>query len=233
MPTRAPEPEGAATILEEAEMPEKPTSKAGDLPSGGVTRRTFLKGAGLTAAGTAVVEAGLLGAGIGASGPKAFGPDAVPITLRVNGVDRKIQVEPRTTLAEALRVNLTLTGTKVVCDRGACSACTVFLDGVPVNACMTFALDAGSREVTTVEGLAKGDQLHPVQEAFIETDAMQCGYCTSGMVMSCAALLRRKADPTLDDIRAAVSGNLCRCGTYPNVFEAVLQAAKSGRAKGA
>ena len=140
-------------------------------------------------------------------------------------------MEPRTTLADALRLHLGLTGTKIGCDRGACSACTVWLDGVPVNSCMTFALDAVGRNVTTIEGLAQGDRLHPVQDAFIAHDAMQCGFCTPGMVMSCAALLARNANPTRDDVRAATSGNLCRCGTYPNVFDATLAAA--GTKKGA
>jgi xanthine dehydrogenase YagT iron-sulfur-binding subunit len=124
-----------------------------------------------------------------------------------------------------------MTGTKVVCDRGSCSACTVWLDGTPVNSCMTFALDVGSRAITTIEGLAKGGQLHPVQAAFVEHDALQCGYCTPGMVMSCAALLARNPKPTLDDVRHATSGNLCRCGTYPKVFEATLAAAKAGAKK--
>jgi aerobic-type carbon monoxide dehydrogenase small subunit (CoxS/CutS family) len=141
-------------------------------------------------------------------------------------------VDPRATLAEALRMDLGLTGTKVVCDRGACSACTVWLDGIPVCACMTFALDAASRAITTVEGLARGGVLHPVQQAFVEHDAAQCGFCTPGMVMSCAALLQRNPAPTLDDVRAATSGNLCRCGTYPKVFEATLAAASSARRQG-
>jgi len=214
-------------------MPDKSPPLDGDPLVSGVTRRTFLKGAGLTAAGTAVVEAGLLGAGLAAAGARSLGSGPVPITLRVNGAERKLSVEPRTTLAEALRIGLQSTGTKVVCDRGACSACTVLLDGVPVNSCMTFALDVGSRAVTTIEGLARGDSLHPVQQAFIDNDAMQCGYCTSGMVMSCVALLNRTPHPSLDEVRTAVSGNLCRCGTYADVFQAVLDAAKSGRGKGA
>jgi aerobic-type carbon monoxide dehydrogenase small subunit (CoxS/CutS family) len=154
------------------------------------------------------------------------GPDAVPVTLRINGKEQRISAEPRRTLADALRIDLGMTGTKVVCDRGACGACTVWLDGVPVTSCMTFVLDAVGRDITTVEGLAKGEELHPVQAAFVEHDAAQCGFCTPGMVMSCAALLQRKANPTLDDVRAATSGNLCRCGTYPKVFEATLAAAK-------
>lgn len=202
-----------------------------------VTRRGFLKGAGLTAAGAAILEAGLIGVGEAASGastPVVIGPGRVALMLRINGASRRVEVEPRTTLAEALRFELGLTGTKVVCDRGSCSACTVWLDGTPVCSCMTLALDATGRSITTIEGLAEGETLHPVQEAFIEFDATQCGFCTPGMVMSCAALLKRNPNPTLDDVKTATSGNLCRCGTYPKVFEATLAAAKStGRKKGA
>lgn len=147
------------------------------------------------------------------------------IQLDVNGARRRVEVEPHTTLAQALRDGLGLTGTKVGCDRGACSACTVLLDGVPVSSCMTFALDVGDRRVTTIEGLAHGRGLHPVQEAFLEHDAFQCGFCTPGLVMSCAALLARNPRPTLDEVKQATSGNLCRCGAYPKVFEAVLAAA--------
>jgi aerobic-type carbon monoxide dehydrogenase small subunit (CoxS/CutS family) len=191
-----------------------------------VSRRGFLLGTGVAAATTAVLE-GCRAPEIEAKSPApVFGPGRVGLTLRVNGVERRVEVEPRTTLAQALRTELRLTGTKVVCDRGSCSACTVWLDGTPVCACMTFALDAAGRAVTTIEGLARGDALHPVQEAFIEHDALQCGFCTPGMIMSCAALLQRTPSPTLEDVRAATSGNLCRCGTYPKVFEATLAAAK-------
>lgn len=200
--------------------------------NGGVTRRGFLKGAGLAAAGTAILDGASALARDAATAMQAervAGPGAVEITLNVNGSARKLSVEPRTTLAETLREQLDLPGTKVVCDRGSCSACTVWLDGVPVNSCMTLAIDAAGKKITTIEGLASADHLHPVQEAFIASDAMQCGFCTPGMVMSCAALLGRNPNPTLDDVRQATSGNLCRCGTYPKVFEATLQAAKSMR----
>lgn len=195
-----------------------------------VSRRAFLKGAGLTAAGTAVLESGLL-AQTGNSGPRMIGPEPAMIDLKVNGTIKKVEVEPRTTLAQALRDALDMTGTKVVCDRGSCSACTVWLDGMPVNSCMTFALDVGPRSVTTIEGLSQGGQLHPVQAAFVEHDALQCGYCTPGMVMSCAALLARNPKPTLADVKQATSGNICRCGTYPKVFEATLAVAKAGGKK--
>jgi xanthine dehydrogenase YagT iron-sulfur-binding subunit len=157
------------------------------------------------------------------------GPMPMPLTMTVNGVARSLQVEPRTTLAEALRGPLDLTGTKIACNRGACSACTVWLDGVTVCACMMLAVEVGSRKVTTIEGLAGqsggADTLHPVQAAFVEHDAVQCGFCTPGMVMSCAALLDRTSDPSAEEIKAAISGHLCRCGTYPHVVEATLAAA--------
>jgi aerobic-type carbon monoxide dehydrogenase small subunit (CoxS/CutS family) len=155
-----------------------------------------------------------------------IGPDAVPMSLRINGATRTLAVPPQTTLAEALRGPLGLTGTKIACNRGACSACTVWLDGVPVASCMTLAIDTAGRSVTSIEGLADGDKLHPVQAAFIEHDAMQCGFCTPGLVMSCAALLEHNADPSSDDVKAAISGHLCRCGAYQNVVAATMAAAR-------
>ena len=194
----------------------------------GVSRRQFLRGSALTAAGTTILNSGLLGHTAETAASDAVGPDPVAITMRVNGQDHQLSVEPRTTLADALRDTLHLTGTKVVCDRGACSACTVWLDGTPVNSCLTFALDVGRREVTTIEGLGTPDRMHPVQAAFVEFDAAQCGYCTPGMVMSTAALLKANPNPSLEDVQHAIRGNLCRCGTYPKVFEAALAAARKG-----
>ncbi|MCB0657952.1 MAG: (2Fe-2S)-binding protein [Saprospiraceae bacterium] len=153
------------------------------------------------------------------------GPGPVTVQIEVNGQMETLAIEPRTTLASALRDHLGMTGTKVVCDRGSCSACTVWLDGKPVNSCMTLAVDVGTKKVTTIEGLAKNGALHPVQEAFIEHDASQCGYCTPGMIMSCAHLLNENPRPTLEDVKKATRGNLCRCGTYPHVFKATLAAA--------
>ncbi len=193
----------------------------------GTSRRGFLKGAGLTTAGTIVLQTGVLGKDSKKTEEsKTMGPDPVTIEMKVNGKVRSLAVEPRSTLAEALRDKLQLTGTKVVCDRGSCSACTVWIDKSPVNACMTFAMDVGDREVTTVEGLAVDGQLHPIQEAFIDHDAMQCGYCTPGMIMSTAHLLEENPNPTLEDVKHATRGNYCRCGTYPHVFQATLAAAK-------
>jgi carbon-monoxide dehydrogenase small subunit/xanthine dehydrogenase YagT iron-sulfur-binding subunit len=151
--------------------------------------------------------------------------DATHIVLRVNGVSRVLHAEPQMTLAEALRGPLGLVGTKIACNRGACSACTVWLDGAPVCACMLLVLDVGERNVTTIEGLAEGDELQPIQKAFIEYDAVQCGFCTPGLVMSCAALLEDNPHPTAEDVRRAISGHFCRCGTYPHVIEATLAAA--------
>ncbi len=193
----------------------------------GVSRRAFLKGAGLTTAGAAAAGAGLLGFTLESrsEAPAVLGPGQTEIQLNVNGQLRTVWIEPRTTLAQALREHLSLTGTKIGCDRGACGACTVWLDGKSINSCLALAVDMQGRRITTVEGLAKDGKLHPVQEAFIEHDATMCGFCTPGMVMSCAALLERNPNPGLDDVQSATSGNLCRCGTYPKVFEATLAAA--------
>ena len=192
-----------------------------------LSRRGFLKGAGIAAAGAAIGEASLdaIAQEQKESRP-VLGPEAVPIKLNINGDEKSFNIEPGTTLAEVLRVHADLTGTKIVCDRGACSACTVWIDNVPMLSCMTLALDARGRKIKTIEGLADGEKLHPVQEQFIEHDAMQCGFCTPGMIMSCAALLEHNKNPSLDDVKHACSGNLCRCGTYPKVFDATLAAAK-------
>jgi aerobic-type carbon monoxide dehydrogenase small subunit (CoxS/CutS family) len=194
----------------------------------GVTsRRTFLKSAGLASAGVAGLDLLRETAAAQAARSNVLGPGKVPIKLRVNGQVHSVSVEPRATLAEALRDELHMTGTKVVCDRGACSACTVMVEKKPVCSCMTLAMDVGDRNITTVEGLAQGNNLHPVQAAFVAHDALQCGFCTSGMVMSCAALLERNANPTIADVRTAISGNICRCGTYPKVLEAALAVSRS------
>ena len=196
---------------------------------GTTTRRTFLKSVGLASAGAAAfnVLEEVSSAQNSSSSTSAIGPDSVPLRLKINGQVHNVKTEPRATLAEVLRDQLHMTGTKVVCDRGSCSACTVMLAKTPVCSCMTLAIDVGDREITTVEGLASGDNLHPVQAAFVAHDALQCGFCTSGMVVSCAALLERNANPSVADVKTAISGNICRCGTYPKVLEAVLTA--SGR----
>ncbi|MFL6437778.1 MAG: (2Fe-2S)-binding protein [Terriglobales bacterium] len=214
------------------ETPSSPTTKSSSTTqreNAGVTRRVFLKGAGAGAAGITAAALIDLSALAQEEKSKVLGPGAVPVTLHVNGSARQVNIEPRTTLAEALRTDLGLTGTKIVCDRGSCSACTVWLDKTPVCSCLMLAIDAVPHKITTIEGLASGQRLHPVQAAFIEHDALQCGFCTPGMIMSCAALLAHNPDPTLEQVKTATSGNLCRCGTYPKVFDATLAAAKAQR----
>lgn len=200
--------------------------------STGVSRRGFLRGAGISAAGAAIAESGFATLAEAQETQRAsqlrpiLGPAASRITLKINGIEKQIEAEPRTTLAEALRIKLDMTGTKVVCDRGACSACTVIMDGKPINSCMTLAMDAVGREIRTIEGVATSERLHPVQQQFILHDATQCGFCTPGMIMTCTHLLEKNKNPTLEDVKHATSGNLCRCGTYPKVFAATLAAAK-------
>jgi len=200
----------------------------------GISRRGFLKGAGLTAAGTALLDGAQAfsseaNANVGSIGVTEMGPGPVAVRLQVNGTEHTVEIEPRTTLAEALRIHLGMTGTKIVCDRGVCSGCTVWLDKMPVNSCMTLAIDAVGHHVTTIEGISSEDAMHPLQAAFVKRDAMQCGFCTPGMVMSCAALLERNPHPSEADVRHAVSGNLCRCGTYPKIFAATLDVAAGTR----
>ncbi len=146
------------------------------------------------------------------------------IALQVNGKSVEADIDSRMTLAEFLREDLDLTGTKVGCNRGECGSCTVLMDGNAVYSCTVLAVEAAGREVLTIEGLASEEELHPLQKAFIEHDALQCGYCTPGMILSIEALLRTHPQPTRDDIRNAIDGNLCRCGSYPNIIEATLDA---------
>ncbi len=198
-----------------------------------LSRRSFLVGAALGSAGPAMLGsvtplAGQAQAAQGAGMP-VVGPEAVSVELSINGTAHTLAVEPRMTLAEALRGPLGLMGTKIACNRGACSACTVWVDGAPVCSCMMLAIEIGARKVTTIEGLAEGEQLHPVQAAFVEHDALQCGFCTPGLVMSCAALLERTPDPSASMVQEAIGGHFCRCGAYPHVIEATLAAAKARR----
>jgi xanthine dehydrogenase YagT iron-sulfur-binding subunit len=196
-----------------------------DSPKIKFSRRGFLKGAGVTAATTVIETANALARETQDTN-EIQGPEALPVKLHINGREHSVVIEPRDTLAQTLRDNIGLTGTKVVCDRGSCSACTVWIDKTPALACMTLAIDTTGRKITTIEGLSHGDTMHPVQAAFVKHDAMQCGFCTPGMVMSCAALLERNPTPNLSDVKHAVSGNLCRCGTYPKVFAATLDLAQ-------
>ncbi len=192
-----------------------------------VSRRDMLRGAGVAAAlGALAPGARAEPPGKGANGLTRVGPGATRIELSINGKAHLLEVEPRVTLLDALRDRLELTGSKRVCDRGACGACTVHLDGRPVNSCTMLAIDAEGCKVRTIEGLEGPDGLHPVQAAFLKHDALQCGFCTPGMVMSCAALVETVKSPTDAQIRRAVSGNLCRCGTYGHVFAACKEAAR-------
>jgi carbon-monoxide dehydrogenase small subunit len=144
------------------------------------------------------------------------------INLKVNGEEFEVLVKPNSTLLDVLRNSLRLTGTKKGCNTGECGACTVIMDGKSINSCLTLALDANGRDVQTIEGLANGEKLHPIQEAFVEYGAIQCGYCTPGMIMSAKALLDEKSHPTEKEIREAISGNFCRCTGYEKIVKAIL-----------
>ncbi|MGC9349715.1 MAG: (2Fe-2S)-binding protein [Anaerolineae bacterium] len=154
------------------------------------------------------------------------GPGRVPVVLNVNGEDAEIFVEPRRTLLSVLREELGLKGSKRGCDRGQCGACTVIMDGETAYACMTLAIDCEGREIRTIESLTAGGGLHPVQQAFIDHDGYQCGFCTPGQVMSAVALLEHNTHPTEDEVREGLSGNICRCGAYPNIIDSVMGAAE-------
>jgi len=205
-------------------MARKPSPPADEGATLSFSRRSFLKTAGVGAAATTMV-----GVGAPTEAAQVLGPDAVTLSLKVNGTVQKVMVEPRVTLLDALRNHLDLTGAKQVCDRGGCGACTVLFDGQPVNSCLLLAADAEGHEITTVEGLGTPEKMSPLQAAFVEKDALQCGFCTPGFVVSGTALLARVQNPTLDQIKAGLAGNLCRCGTYGRVFEAVQAAAKAKR----
>jgi xanthine dehydrogenase YagT iron-sulfur-binding subunit len=160
------------------------------------------------------------------AGAKTLGPGKVSITLRINGVAKSVNLEPRVTLLEALRDELELTGAKKVCDRAVCGACTVIINGKAAYACAILAVDAQGKTITTVEGLAQEGYLRSIQQAFVDNDAQQCGYCTPGFVVACKDFLDKHPNPTLDQVKKGLGGNLCRCGTYAGITRAVLQAAK-------
>lgn len=193
---------------------------------GAVSRRTFIKGLGATAVTAVAAQTAAVAQELEkANAEKIVGPGAVPVTLTVNGEKLQLQLEPRVTLLDALRNYSSLTGSKEGCDRAACGACTVLFDGAPIYSCQKLAIEAQGHEITTIEGLAKGGALSKVQQAFIDKDALQCGYCTPGFVMSVTALLNKNPHPTLEEAKHACSGNLCRCGTHPHILKAVFQAA--------
>ena len=207
----------------------KPVLPAANTPEvaapAGVSRRAFLKGLGTTAISAATLGLNGVAAELAqANAEQPAGPGPVPVTLRINGRSQTFSLEPRTTLLEALRVQAGLTGPKEVCDRASCGACTVLLDGEPVNACAILAIEAQDAEILTVEGLATDQKLTALQQAFVDKDGLQCGYCSPGFVMTLAAFLRKNPHPTEAEIRQACAGNICRCGSYPHIFAAVLAA---------
>ena len=198
-----------------------------------MTRRGFMQ-----VIGTGAVGASLSGVGLAASpGPapeekKLSAEETAKITLHINGKKREVLVEPRWTLLYVLREVIGLTGTKEGCSRGECGACTVLMDDIPRYACMTLAVEAEGHRITTLEGLMEGENLGPVQTAFLEEDAFQCGYCTPGQIMSVEGLLKKTPRPTPDEIRIGVSGNLCRCGAYTHIFRAARTASERKTGQG-
>lgn len=203
-------------------------------PPAGVSRRTFIKGTTTVVSSLALSQA--LSACDDANHVEGLEPlervdlpapdTSLDIILEVNGEPYSLTVEPRVTLAEALRDSIGLTGTKIGCDRAACGACTVIMGGRTALACSTLAVEAEGMDIQTIEGLASGAVLHPVQAAFARNDALQCGFCTAGMVMSVKSLLDQSSRPSLQAVKNGVAGNICRCGTYPKVFQAALEAAE-------
>jgi xanthine dehydrogenase YagT iron-sulfur-binding subunit len=196
----------------------------------GLGRRSFLKGSGLAAA-TATI-AGAASAEVAHAQEKTTataGPDAVPITLKVDGKELTTSVEPRVTLLDALRDYMSVTAAKRVCDRGTCGACTVLIDGQSVYACSVLAIESQDKAITTARGLMQGEDLHPIHASFWEKDASQCGFCTPGFVTACAAVLQKNPKATFEDLKRSVDGNICRCGTYEQMFQAFEKLAGGGK----
>lgn len=198
----------------------------------GLSRRNFLKVSGISLSVPLVMGHRVIK--VSGAEVKVFGPGKVPIQLTINGKNLTAQVEPRVTLLDALRNELDITGAKRVCDRATCGACTVIVDGKPVYSCSVLAIEAQGKSITTVEGLMQGENLHPVQQAFIDNDAQQCGFCTPGFVVASKAFLDKNPNPTPEQVQKGLGGNLCRCGTYVGVRAAVAQVAaqKGGRRNG-
>jgi xanthine dehydrogenase YagT iron-sulfur-binding subunit len=211
-------------------MGEEKTGDKKACKARGITRRRFLTTMG---AGAAVAAAsGRLAAAEEKPGELLKADETTRITLLINGRRHHLLVEPRWSLLYVLRERLGLTGTKVGCERGECGACTVLIDDVPRYACLTLAVEAQGARITTLEGLMRGEELGPVQQAFVEEDAFQCGYCTPGQIMAAEGLLRRTPEPSEEEIRRGMSGNLCRCGAYDHIFKAVRRAAAMRKGKG-
>src|SRR5712675_3490401 len=182
-----------------------------------VSRRDFLKSAGVTSLATAVTTATVAEA---QTGPRVIGPGDVPVTLMVNGRRLELKIEPRVTLLDAIRNRADLTGNKRVCDRGTCGACTMIIDGRTAYSCSTLAIEAQGKQIRTVDGLANGATLHPVQQAFCDRDALMCGFCTPGFVMATVALVEKYPNPTPAQVKRGLDGNICRCGTFTRIMEA-------------
>jgi xanthine dehydrogenase YagT iron-sulfur-binding subunit len=192
-----------------------------------LSRRGFLKGIGVGTAATGLITAVTPLAKAAANDPNLLGPGEIPLTLSINGQNRKLNVEPRVTLLDALRNRLDITGPKKVCDRGTCGACTVLVDGHAVYSCSMLAVEAEGRAITTVEGLGTPDRLNAVQKAFVDHDAQQCGFCTPGFVTAATAYVRNHPNASAEEISRGLGGNLCRCGTYAGMLLAVADAAKA------
>lgn len=192
-------------------------------PDRGFNRRSFLRGTSAAAAAASLATAPALETPVQAAeaGGESLGPDAVPVTLSVNGKELKSSLEPRVTLLDALRDYMDVTGCKRVCDRGTCGACTVLVDEKPIYACSMLAIEAQGKKITTAEGLMDGDQLSTIQQAFWNKDASQCGFCTPGFVVACAAVLKENPKATEEEIKVGLDGNICRCGTYEQMAHAI------------
>jgi xanthine dehydrogenase YagT iron-sulfur-binding subunit len=211
-------------LIKESDTKKKAAAKKA---SAGVSRRGFIQGVGIGGGAVELLQAkapspALLPVSIA-------GPGAVPITLLINGKPYKLTLEPRVTLLDALRDHLDMTGAKRVCDRANCGACTVIMAGKAVYACGVLAIEAQGKPIQTIEGLSTGGKLHPVSAAFVRNDAQQCGYCTPGFVMAAKGFLDRNPNPTMEQVKEGLGGNLCRCGTYMGIRKAVLEAAKEIR----
>jgi len=189
----------------------------------GFSRRDFLKVGGISLSVPLVMGPRTIR--VAGQDVKIYGPGKVPISLNINAKNYSAEVEPRITLLDTLRNELDLTGAKRVCDRASCGACTVIIDGKAVYSCTVLAIEAQNKKITTVESLMNGDQLHPLQQAFVDNDGQQCGFCTPGFVMACKAFLDKNPHPKPDDLKTGLGGNICRCGTYVGVRAAVMQAA--------
>src|SRR5215469_11720823 len=191
----------------------------------GISRRKFLKISAITTSAPLVLGPTVLE--VEGQEVHVFGPGQVPIALNVNGKRLTANLEPRFTLLDALREKFEVTGPKRVCDRGSCGACTVLMDNKPVYACSVLAIEAQGKRIETVECLMENGKLHPVQQAFVDRDASQCGFCTPGFVLACKSLLDKHPNPTPEDIRRGLSGNFCRCGTYAGIREVILESSRT------